>query len=32
MGDRLTSGLASVGVYARGKFCGNLKVCCPSEL
>ena len=27
-----TSGLASVGVYARGKFCGNLKVCRPFEL
>ena len=27
----LTSGLASVGVYARGKFCGNLKVYRPSE-
>jgi hypothetical protein len=27
-----TSGLASVGVYARGKFYGNLKVCRPSEL
>ena len=26
-----TSGLASVGVYARGKFRGNLKVCRPSE-
>ena len=28
----LTNGLASCGVYARGKFCGNLKVCRPSEL
>ena len=28
----ITSGLASVGVYARGKFSGNLKVCRPSEL
>ena len=27
-----TNGLASCGVYARGKFCGNLKVCRPSEL
>ena len=27
-----TSGLASCGVYARGKFCGNLKVCRPCEL
>jgi len=27
-----TNGLASGGVSARGKFCGNLKVCCPSEL
>jgi len=27
-----TNGLVSVGVYARGKFCGNLKVSCPSEL
>ena len=27
-----TSGLASCGVYARGKFSGNLKVSCPSEL
>ena len=25
----LTSGLASVGVYSRGKFCGNLKVLSP---
>ena len=29
---RTTSGLASVGVYARGKFRGNLKVCPPFEL
>jgi len=27
-----TNGLASVGVYARGKFCGNFKVLRPSEL
>ena len=27
----LTSGLASGGVYARGKFCGNLKVLHPPE-
>ena len=27
-----TNGLASCGVSARGKFCGNLKVCRPSEL
>jgi hypothetical protein len=26
------SGLASVGGYVRGKFCGNLKVCRPFEL
>jgi len=32
MGDRLTSGLASCGVSARGKFSRNLKVCRPSEL
>ena len=30
--ERPTNGLASVGVYARGKFCGNLKICRPSEL
>ena len=30
--QHITSGLASVGVYARGKFCGNLKVCRPFEL
>ena len=24
-----TNGLASCGVYARGKFCGNLKVLSP---
>ena len=24
--------VASVGVYARGKFCGDLKVCRPAEL
>ena len=30
--ERTTSGLASVGVYVRGKFSGNLKVCRPSEL
>ena len=27
--ERTTSGLASVGVYIRGKFCGNLKVLSP---
>ena len=27
-----TNGLASVGVYARRKFCENLKISCPSEL
>ena len=32
MNERTTDGLASVGVYARGKFCGNLEVCRPSEL
>ena len=29
--EQPTSGLASVEVSARGKFCGNLKVCRPSE-
>ena len=29
--ERPTNGLASCGVSARGKFCGNLKVSCPSE-
>jgi hypothetical protein len=29
MGERLTSGFALGGVYARGKFCGNLKVYRP---
>ena len=27
--QRITSGLASVGVYTRGKFCWNLKVFLP---
>ena len=27
----LTNGLVSVGMYARGKFCGNLQVLRPSE-
>ena len=31
MHEHTTSGLASVGVYARGKFSGNLKVYRPSE-
>ena len=30
--ERPTNGLASCGVYARGKFCGNLKVYRPCEL
>ena len=30
-GLHTTSGLASVGVYARGKFSRNLKVCRPSS-
>ena len=29
--EHTTSGLASVGVYVRGKFSRNLKVCRPSE-
>ena len=32
MHELLTSGLASCGVYARGKFCGKLKVYRPFEL
>ena len=30
--QHLTNGLASCGVYTRGKFCGNLKVYRPSKL
>ena len=30
--EPLTNGLASCGVYARGKFSGNLKVLRPCEL
>ena len=30
--QQITNGLASVGVYARGKFSGNLKVYRPFEL
>jgi len=32
MPNRQQTAVASVGVYARGKFRGNLKICRPSEL